>query len=300
MTPTFIAGDWGTSRLRLYLCDGDKVIDRKSGPGAVGQLEPHQVIMSTLVAPWKAAYGALPVLLCGMVGSRNGWVEAPYAPCPADAATLRSLCVRFSSENAQIGIVPGVVAQDASEAPDVMRGEETQVMGALALTPDLSHGRRLLALPGTHTKWVILQDGKIVRFQTALTGEVFALLRDHSTLIKVAGAEGLNAGEGFAQGLARYGETPGDLLHKLFEVRSRQLIDGWGPAFALDFLSGLLIAADVERGARLQAGGSPITLIGDPLLTERYAQALAVCGAATNILSGETCALAGLRAIFRP
>jgi 2-dehydro-3-deoxygalactonokinase len=300
MTPSFIAGDWGTSRLRLYLCAGDEVLDRRTGPGAVGQKEPHQATLSALIAPWVAAHGPLPVLLCGMVGSRNGWVEAPYAPCPADALSLAALRVRFTADETDISIVPGVVAKSDHDAPDVMRGEETQLIGALALRPELSQGRHLLALPGTHTKWATIEDGRITHFKTALTGELFALLRDHSTLVKVGGDEGLSAGEGFTRGLERYAAAPGDLLHQLFEVRSRQLIDGWGAGFALDFLSGLLIAADVERGARMTAADAPITLIGDPLLTDRYAQALSGRGGRVHSLSGEACALAGLRAIVQP
>ena len=300
MTPDFIAGDWGTSHLRLYLCAGEKVLDRRSGPGAVGQQGAHKTILSTLISPWMAAHGPLPVLLCGMVGSRNGWVEAPYAPCPANAASLAALRVRSPADKLDVSIVPGVSAKGDTGVPDVMRGEETQVIGALTLRAELWKGRHLLALPGTHTKWVTIEGGQIIGFRTALTGEMFALLRNHSTLVKVGGDAGLDAGEGFAQGLARYAGEPSDLLHKLFEVRSRQLIDGWGADFALDFMSGLLIAADVEGGARLQASTAPVTLIGDALLTQRYAQAFAVRGGDVHILSGETCALAGLRTIFQP
>lgn len=297
----FIAGDWGTSRLRLYLCEDGRVLERRSGPGAVGPHEPHEQILFSLIGPWLAA-GPAPVLLSGMVGSRNGWVETPYAPCPAGADELRRLLVRFEAGGAAVSIVPGVSGASPRGAPDVMRGEETQILGALALRPDLSHGRRLIALPGTHTKWAGVEDGRIAGFQTALTGELFALLRDHATLARVGGDDPAGAGDGFERGLERQDEAgEAGLLHALFEVRSRQLVDGWGGAFALDFLSGLLIGADVA-GAMLQFGQppEPVVLVGEPLLTARYARALQRRGVASAELAGEDCALAGLAAIFHP
>jgi 2-dehydro-3-deoxygalactonokinase len=302
MSSLFIAGDWGTSRLRLALCDGDRVIDRKAGPGAVGAGIKHEDVLFELIQSWLAEHDAVPVLLCGMVGSRNGWVEAPYAPCPADVDDLRRLLVRFEARGAAIAIVPGLSGVSPRSAPDVMRGEETQIIGALADHPELASGSHLLALPGTHTKWVRVEEGRIVTFQTALTGEMFALLRDHSTLAKAGGAAAGAAGGGFAAGLARHAQRPaGGLLQEFFEVRSRQLLDGWTPAYALDFLSGLLIAADVE-GARALIGAPDqrVVMIGEEQLNERYSQALNRLGVASRALSGEACALSGLRAIFQP
>ncbi len=300
MATRFIAGDWGSSHLRLYLCDGAGVIDRRFGPGAVGPHEPHEQILLSLIEPWLAEHGTMPVLLCGMVGSRNGWVEAPYAACPAGAGDLQRLLVRFEAHGVPIAIVPGVSGQSPRGAPEVMRGEEAQVIGALALMPELAQGRRLVALPGTHTKWAVIEDGRIAAFQTALTGEMFALLRDHASLAKVGGDRADGAG-GFVAGLdsnQRSGQA--GLLHELFEVRSRQLIDGWSAAYALEFLSGLLIGADVAGAlAQFAAETAPMVLIGDPALTGRYDQALARHGIQTRSLSGEDCALAGLRAIFQ-
>lgn len=180
-----------------------------------------------------------------------------------------------------------------------MRGEEAQIIGAIRLAPELGQGRRLVCHPGTHAKWAVIEDGRITGFQTAMTGELFALLRDHSTLGRVGG-EAATPGDGFALGLARAEETAeAGLLHALFETRSRQLIDGWGAAFAMDFLSGLLIGADVG-GALAQFGreAGEVALIGDPALAERYGRALARRGVAVRSLSGEDCALAGLVAIF--
>ena len=302
MSSMFIAGDWGTSRLRLTLCDGDRVIGRKSGPGAVAAGLIHEDVLFSLIEPWLAAHGAVPVVLCGMVGSRNGWVEAPYARCPAGAGDLRLRLERFSVGDVPIAIVPGLVGASPRAAPDVMRGEETQIVGALADDPELAQGARLFVLPGTHTKWVRVEDGRVASFQTALTGEMFALLRDHSTLTKAGGADAGLAGDGFAAGLERHSQAPaGGLLHEVFEVRARQLLDGWSPAYALDFLSGLLVAADVEGALALfGAPDRPVVVIGEAQLTERYSQALRRLGAGVRQLDGEACALSGLRAICHP
>lgn len=301
--PAFIAGDWGTSRLRLYLCDGARVLDRRSGPGVLGAAGSHESILFSLIEPWIAGGGSAQVLLCGMVGSRNGWVEAPYAPSPAGPDDLRRRLVKVENRRARVMIMPGVAGPGPRGTPEVMRGEETQIIGAMALAPALGRGRWRLGLPGTHTKWALVEDGRIVSFQTALTGEVFGLLRDHGALAKVDGARaapmGAHGGDGFLAGLDRRlsGSGPG-LLHELFEARSRQLLDGWDPAYALDFLSGLLIGADVEGAVTLFGESARETiLIGEPALTGRYQQALAHLGHASRSLSGEECALAGLRSI---
>jgi len=302
MSSVFIAGDWGTSRLRLYLCDGAEVLDRKSGPGAVGAGLAHEAVLFELIAPWIAEHGPLTVLLCGMVGSRNGWVEAPYVACPADAAGLSAQLVRFEVQGCAIGVVPGLKAISPRQAPDVMRGEETQVIGALSLLPHLAKGRHLLAHPGTHTKWVQVEDGQIVTFQTAFTGEMFALLSTHGTLTNLAAGDAADLSDGFAEGLARHERSSASgLLHELFETRSRQLLDGWSPAHAVNFLSGLLIASDVAGAlTQFDSAGGPITIVGDPALSERYRLALARQGIASELLGGEACALAGLSALFQP
>ena len=298
-SPLFIAGDWGSTRLRVYLCRGERAIDQRSGPGVFAAAGGHERVLLSLIAPWTEAHGPLPIMLCGMIGSRNGWVEAPYAPCPARPRDLYEGLVRLEAGGATVLILPGVCDRDAGGAPEAMRGEETQVFGALALEPALAQGRWRLALPGTHTKWVTVVDGRIVGLRTALTGELFALLRSQGSLAAIEGGGSADGDDGFRLGLERQADrsAPG-LLHQVFETRSRQLLDGWSPAFALDFLSGLLIGADVRDGLGAMAHAGPeIVLIGEPALTGRYRQALARFGAPSRSLSGEDCALAGLRLI---
>src|SRR4051812_27234912 len=239
-----IFGDWGTSRLRLYLRQGKSVLDRRDGPGISALTKSPRDTFLDLVGDWREA-GPSQALLCGMVGSRNGWQEAAYAPCPANAADIRERLLHLDADGLPVAIVPGLSCRNALGGPDVMRGEETQILGALSLNPDLAKGRHLLALPGTHTKWVVVEDGAITSFLTAPVGELYALLREHSILAKAAPGDGPESPEGFASGLARIVEQgPARLPHLIFETRSRQLLDGLPKDEAMGFLSGLLIGAD--------------------------------------------------------
>jgi 2-dehydro-3-deoxygalactonokinase len=302
----YIAGDWGTSRLRLSLCLGDRVLETRQGPGIGALREPAGEALRPLIAGWRQTHGPLPLLLCGMAGSRNGWREAPYLPCPVDLRALADAALRFEADGAPVAISPGLSCKSRLGSPEVMRGEETQIAGAIALHPDLGTGRHLLCLPGTHTKWAYLEDGQVRDFLTALTGELFALLRDGSTLMRAAragtdieGAAG-DSQDGFERGVED-AAAPGasGLLHALFAVRSRQLIDGRPREWALSYLSGLLIGADVRGAIPLFVAGEQAVLIGDGALNERYAYAMRREGIAATSLDGEECALAGLRALWR-
>jgi len=296
----YIAGDWGTTQLRLYLCDGASVVDRLSGPGIGAAAESPEKIFAPLTARWAAEHKGLSAHLCGMVGSRNGWVETPYVRCPTDIGALRAGLVKFESAGFQVSIVPGLSCTNPLGAPDVMRGEETQIFGALASRPIAPGERQLFALPGTHTKWAVVENGTIRHFLTSPTGELFALLRDHSTLARAGGEVTANSDEGFLRGVKRYAQAPGaSLSHLLFETRSRQLLEGMPKSEAMSFLSGLLIGADVA-GAQSWFGEnkSHVTLIGDPKLNELYAGALAFHGIESASLNGEDCALNGLRALI--
>ena len=304
----FIAGDWGTSRLRLMLCDEERVLDSREGPGiaqmAAGEPAAYWRTVAALAAPWIQLRGALPVGLSGMVGSRNGWVEVPYIECPADADSIAASLFRLQASEHAVAIVPGLSCINPRGAPDVLRGEETQVLGALALYPELAQGRQILALPGTHTKWVLTDNGRIVHFQTGFSGELFALLSDHSTLCRVSSSapEVLEARSAFLQGARRAIELrSAPLGHLLFEVRSRQLIAGQSPAEARAFLSGLLVAQDV-LGALGIFGGLPdcghrVPLVGAADLTALYQVVLEVLGMTAFCVDAATATLSGLRAI---
>jgi 2-dehydro-3-deoxygalactonokinase len=292
-----VAGDWGTSNLRLYRIEDGAVVERAAGPGIgdLGDATPEAVLRAAL-APWREAGEPRGIQLSGMVGSRNGWIEIPYVDCPADRAMWAAGAAHSSLDKIAVTIGAGLACTRASGAPDVMRGEETQIFGAIALTPALATGRHLIALPGTHSKWATVEDGRAVGFQTFLTGELFALLRAHSTLTRASSDDGSAADEttGFDAGLARM-RGDGHLLGALFEARAAQLRLGASGQWARGFLSGLVIGAEIAEIAEIApraAGG--ITLIGDPALVERYAKALVAVGLYATSHTGEACALAGL------
>ncbi|MFV3129050.1 2-dehydro-3-deoxygalactonokinase [Niveispirillum sp. KHB5.9] len=296
----FIAGDWGTSNLRLFLCRDGRVTDRVSGPGIAAVPGAAEATLLDLIAPWRAAHGTLPIFLSGMIGSSIGWVEAPYIQCPAGPSALRDGMRRLAAGGHEVAIASGLACTNPLGAPDVMRGEETQILGALATHPDLGRGRQILCLPGTHSKWALLNDGRVEHFQTAMTGELFATLHGHSILGR--GTEGLlpDDGPAFQTGLARGLEEHGTTLpHLLFEARSRQLRDGLGPQWALSFLSGLLVGQDcVGTRARYRpAPGQPITIIAAPVLGRLYESALSRLGITCRLLSGDRQSLAGLFAL---
>ena len=294
-----IVGDWGGSRLRLWLRQGKSVIHRRDGPGVTALTQSPEQTFLDLVGDWREARPEQ-AILCGMVGSRMGWAEAPYVPCPAATADVAVRTVRLEADGLPVRIVPGLSCVNPLGGPDVMRGEETQVFGALSLDAALRSGRRLLALPGTHNKWAVVEDGRIVTFLTAPIGETFALLKAQSTLGAGGGSLAEGSAAGFAQGLARIAEHGAQRLpHLLFETRARQLLEAMSPADAMGFLSGLLISADVAA-ARDWFGPLPaVTVIGDGPLATLYAQAVNAAGAAASVVDGEAAVLAGLSMITR-
>jgi 2-dehydro-3-deoxygalactonokinase len=299
---SFVAGDWGTSNLRLFLCDADGApLDQLSGPGAaeVGGSEGAGRFAHTfdlLTAPWKASNGELPAVLCGMVGSSIGWIQAPYVPCPAMPDEIIDACTAL--REGRIHIVPGLSCRNRFNAPDFMRGEETQILGALTRMPELDRGTRLLCLPGTHTKWVVLADGLMRDFFTAPSGELFALLCEHSVLVRKPKGDGQADLAAFRAGLARFNDFPNaQLLHRLFECRSRQLSGELAAQSADAYLSGLLIASDVHGALGSLSGAvaeRSVCLIGTSRLMQLYALALESHGFEALPVDGAAASLAGL------
>ena len=290
--PAFIGGDWGTSRLRLFLCDADgAVLARADGPGVAEAGGKAASIFAGLTQAWDRT---LPAILGGMVGSTIGWREAAYVPCPVALEAIAKAALRFESEGRRIAIIPGLSCRNASGLFDVMRGEETQLLGALRLKPELGRGRRLFCLPGTHAKWVLVEDGRVVNFQSALSGELFALLGAHSVLARGAGPV-RGDHPAFAEGLAiaRTQEKAG-LLHLLFSTRSRQLAGEIAREEAASYLSGLIIGEDVAGAVRLFAPQGSVTLVCAPELAALYTRALSDYGLAATAIAGDDAALSGL------
>ena len=301
--PGFLAGDWGTSNLRLFLCDAaGAVLDSAAGPGAAESKGRFDAVYAGLTASWRARHGVLPAVLCGMVGANFGWQQAAYVGCPARPEQISAGCV--SPAGTAVFIVPGLACQNRYGAPDFMRGEETQILGAVQLDANLQQGRHVLCLPGTHTKWVLLENGAVMEFSTAPTGELFAILKEHSVLVQKPATGTVSTGdEAFERGLNQFNAMPqAQLLHRLFECRSRLLSGELTPAATGAFLSGLLIASDVSGALPMladAAGNAQVRLIGAPQLTALYAHALAKRQCDSRQLDGADAALAGLTRVYQ-
>lgn len=277
-----ILGDWGTTRLRLFRADGTGGWEKREGPG-IGALDTSAAeALATALGDWA---GTAPLRLTGMVGARGGLHEVAYVDCPADAPRWAAAAARLDFAGQPLTIAAGL-AMPLSAVPDVMRGEETQIFGALALDPTLARGARLIVHPGTHSKWAWLEDGVVRRFRTFFTGELYALLQQ-STLTRLPGGDD-GEDDGFATGLARANER--DLLGALFVARAAQLREGRSAGWARGYLSGLLI------GHELHAAGdsAPVTLIGAPKLVAAYAHGCALQGRRHQTLDGERAVIAGL------
>ena len=283
---TLIGLDWGTTSCRAYLIGADgAVLDRLAdGPGILKvEAGAFGAALDVMVGGWDAR---LPIILSGMIGSRQGWKEAPYARCPAGAGDIVAAPARVEHADRLISLVPGL-STDNDGMPDVMRGEETQIFGALALA---GRDEGLFLLPGTHSKWAQVTNSRIVSFRTFMTGEVFGALKDHTILGRLMN-EGSDA-EGFARGV-REGAAVGSagaLLNRMFATRTYGLMDKLTGAALADYLSGLLIGAEVAEATRQTR--SAVTIIASRTLAERYTDALGLLGH-QSALAPDDCVAAG-------
>ncbi|MCB1337384.1 MAG: 2-dehydro-3-deoxygalactonokinase [Maritimibacter sp.] len=289
----WIAVDWGTSRMRAWAFgpDGAEIGHAVSDAG-MGGLAPEgfEPALLAAVSPWLGPDRATPVIACGMVGARQGWVEAPYVsvPCPPPGPA-QAVMAPVRDPRLAVTILPGV----SQAAPaDVMRGEETQIAGFLASTPGFDG---TLCLPGTHTKWVQVSAGEIVSFRTAMTGELFAALRGHTVLRHALGAA--EGGPAFLEAVADAMARPEALTQRLFSLRAESLLSGLAPAAAADRASGLLIGLELA-GARGYWLGTRFALIGNGAQSELYAAALAAQGVIVERADADAMVLAGLGAAW--
>ncbi|CAM3970737.1 2-dehydro-3-deoxygalactonokinase [Bordetella tumbae] len=292
-----IALDWGTSSLRAYLLDqtGRTLCVRplpwgimrlpEARPGEKSSAHPHagfEIAFNEACGDWLREKPALPVIACGMVGSAQGWREAAYLDVPVGLSGVAQLMTKIErAGQATIHIVPGLIQR--GELPNVMRGEETQIAGILAMRP--SDGADLLiGLPGTHSKWVHVHDGQVNHFDTYMTGEVYAALRDHTILGRTMNSDAPADAQGFARGLAvaSLPEGRAGLLSTLFSTRALGLTGQLDGNAQPDYLSGLLIGYEVASVLALHRarGALPhIVLCGQDALCQRYVQALRLYGA---------------------
>jgi 2-dehydro-3-deoxygalactonokinase len=297
--PALLACDWGTTNLRAWTLDAEgAVVDGRDFELGVSRLAPGEAARR-FGEEVRPALGAerLPAILCGMIGSDLGWAPAPYVDCPAALEDLAARLVTVERGEAWARIVPGVRGPGFGGLGDVMRGEETQLFGWLAQSPERRRGRQVVCHPGTHAKWMIVEDGRLTGFATAMTGELFAVLSRHSVLKSDAPADDEAA---FAEGLAAAGEGEA-LAARLFTVRARVVGQGKPASGASSYLSGLLIGAEVASMPSLLglAAGTPVALLGDPALCARYARAFAARGMTAETFDGEAAAIAGLFTLSR-
>jgi 2-dehydro-3-deoxygalactonokinase len=288
-TEGFIAVDWGTTNRRAYRLD-------PSGK-CVDEFEDHKGVLSVPDGGFPAAVseirqrlGDRPLLLAGMVGSNRGWKEAPYVPCPAGLDQLADKLVWAGDREA---IIPGVSYLGNGRA-DVMRGEEVQLLGAVAA--GLVDPMSVVSHPGTHNKWAMLRHGAIHSFTSVMTGELFGLLKDHSILGDLLQGP-VDANDAFKRGVRETMEREA-LPADLFGARAQVLLGQAKKEDAASYTSGLLIGTDVRIGLSVPYG-AVVTIIGRPELTTLYAAAVKEFGRASAELDGEQCFLAGIQEIAK-
>ncbi|CAI8735207.1 2-dehydro-3-deoxygalactonokinase [Pseudomonas zeae] len=306
MLAQLIALDWGTTSLRAYkLAAGGVVLEQRALSSGIMQLpktprvingrecaDGFELAFDEACGDWLDAQPDLPVIACGMVGSAQGWREAAYCETPANVANLgKSLQTLISLRGTVVHIVPGVIQR--SRLPNVMRGEETQVLGVLQNLPIEAGADLLIGLPGSHSKWVDVVDGCIIHFDTFMTGEVFAVLSEHSILGRTLKQGATFDALAFDRGVQIAQSADGELgvLSTLFSARTLGLTGELSPTAQADYLSGLMIGhelaalATVQRRRRNNTNLPSIILIGNAQLCARYSRALDACGFANVTLA---------------
>ncbi len=285
--PDWIAVDWGTSHLRAWAMSGSSIVDEARSDRGMNTLawDEFEPALLDCVHPWLGA-AVVPVIACGMVGSRQGWVEAPYMCVPAVPVQAGLTRAPVHDTRIEVWVTPGL---KQVEPPDVMRGEEVQIAGFLSHRPDFDG---FVCLPGTHTKWARVSEGQVVGFRTFMTGEVFALLSEQSVLRHTLGKIGWDR-VAFLEAVADSIQRPEDFGAHLFGVRAGALIAGLEPERARARLSGLLVGLELA-GTRHDWQGREIALVGATDLSEIYAEALAEQGSKPSVFSGDAMTVAGL------
>jgi 2-dehydro-3-deoxygalactonokinase len=282
-----IIGDWGNSNARLWLCAADgAVIDERRGPGIAtlrGDSGAIAGCFAAMTAHWPAD---VPALLAGVVGASFGWRDAGYLPCPIALNQIGSEPVPPVSDGRPVWITPGIRCRNPWGEPDTMRGEELQIAGWV--------------LPGTHCKWARVADGAVTQFHSAISGELFALLSQHSVMVDRGACDAPADDAAFAEGaaLARRADDA-DLAALLFAARARQATGAMPAAAAASFVSGIVVGSDVRTAMRLYGGVETIVIIGAPDLAERYRAAMMLWGHTAAIADGDAAMRAGLLAAAR-
>lgn len=292
ITADWLALDWGTTNLRAWAMGPDgAILAHATSDKGMGKLTPdgYEPALLDLTRDWIA--GPITAIACGMVGARQGWIEAPYATTPCAPTPASFITAPITTPGLTVQIIPGI-RQD--HAADVMRGEETQIAGFLALNPGWDG---VLCLPGTHSKWAHVSAGEVVSFQTVMTGELFALIGTQSVLRHTVGTDGWNDAA-FADALGETLSRPERMIGRLFSLRAEHLLHGLDGGTARARLSGLLIGAELAA-TRAYWLGQNIAVIGAGSLSRLYVSALAQQSVTATQADNDSVTLAGLTAAYR-
>lgn len=286
-----IAINWGSSNFRAYWLDAHGAVQAERTSERRAAAVPRGGFPDALraeIGDWIST-GESRLLMSGMVGSRLGWEEAPYVEVPASFEQIASRVMRLNVGFADVRIVPGLIGTDESGVPELIRGEETEILGTDGILSDMSY----LCLPGTHTKWVRVKDGIIFAFSTSMTGDLYRAVRENTVIGTVIQGDETDQ-EAFLQGVGR-SQQRGDLLHHLFGVRTLVLTEKIRHCSALSYLSGILIGHDVKSMVRR---GEAVHLVGESELCALYATALRSFDVRSTI-ERPSAALRGLMRIAR-
>ena len=299
-----IGGICGTTRLALYLLDtGGGVIDFRSGPGVSRMAgKAFEDVLFDLCADWVEQAPGAPIVLSGMAGSTMGWTSTPYLECPLEFGAIPKHCVMIRSRGHRVFLAPGLACTNALGQADVMRGEETELLAWKQLRASPIAGERcIVCVPGTHSKWVRIRRGRIESFLSCATGELFHALRASGVLASKESKEPRRAGKAFLDGVSRATRLPKHLLSLLFGARAEVVRERMDPVDGPEFLSGLLIGADVASArAALEMNGltEAVPVIGRPELTRRYVLALEYGGVPAAAIDASVLAPHGLSRLY--
>jgi 2-dehydro-3-deoxygalactonokinase len=268
----FIALDWGTTSFRAYLADGGgHVAETVSAPDGILAVKDgdFDAALERHIGKWDVS---LPVVAAGMITSRQGWIELPYVSCPAGPAELAAALHRHTSRHGRaIAFSTGLSYRSAAGIPDVMRSEETQVVGCL------ENGGGYFVTPGTHSKWIVAEGGKIARFTTYMTGEVFAALKHHTILGKLM-QDGPENTEAFARGVGAALADPAGFLHRIFSTRSLGLFNEMAPAHLASYLSGQVIGTEIAHACSTNPKDADYVVLASETIGGRYVKAMQIAG----------------------
>lgn len=295
----YIAVDWGSSGFRAFLIsDNGNILAEKTTAEGVLKIQNggFETVLRSNCGEWLKKYPEMPFITGGMIGSRNGWQEVPYIPCPVSADDIRAQFTRVQdTDDLTILIGPGVSGENAYGAPDVMRGEEIQIFGALALK---SVEDTLLCLPGTHSKWCRVENGTITSLSTYLTGELYALLSEQSSLAGLVNDQ-IRCEESFLSGIEA-SRQPSGLLNNLFSIRASAMISEASHTSPASFLSGLVIGTELCAICDQTDVSAPVILVGNAILNQRYEAALNAFGIQAICVNSNDAFLAGIKTLQPP